>query len=60
LARSACATARRAQALQSSAETAAVLFRALMASSQIAVRKVDGWQTLGENLADPAPVDLIA
>jgi len=27
-----------------------------MASGQITMRKVDGWQTLGEKLADPMPV----
>jgi len=27
---------------------------------QIIMRKVDGWQTLGEKLADPMPVDLAA
>jgi len=43
-----------------SAETAAMLFWALMASGQIAMCKVDGWQTLGEKLADPVPVDLAA
>ncbi len=34
------------------AETAAMLFWALMASGQITMRKVDGWQTL-----DHAPVE---
>ena len=34
------------------AETAAMLFRALMASGQITMRRVDGWQTL-----DQAPVE---
>ena len=43
-----------------SAETAAMLFWALMASGQITMRKVDGWQMLGEKLADPMPVDLAA
>ncbi len=43
-----------------SAETAAMLFWALMASGQITMRKVDGWPTLGEKLADPEPVDLAA
>jgi len=37
-----------------SAETAAMLFWALMASGQITIRKVDGWQTLGETLAAPS------
>ncbi len=30
------------------AETAAMLFRALMASGQITMRRVDGWQTLDQ------------
>ncbi len=34
------------------AETAAMLFWALMASGQITMRRVDGWQTL-----DHAPVE---
>jgi putative transposase len=48
------------QTVLPSAETAAMLFWALLASGQITMRKVDGWQTLGEKLADPAPVDLAA
>ena len=48
------------QTVLPSAETAAMLFWALMASGQIITRKVDGWQTLGEKLADPMPVDLAA
>ena len=48
------------QTVLPSAETAAMLFWALMASGQITMRKVDGWQTLGEKLADPMPVDLAA
>ena len=43
-----------------SAETAAMLFWALLASGQITMRKVNGWQTLGEKLAAPIPVDLAA
>ncbi len=31
-----------------SAETAAMLFWALLASGQITMRKVDGWQSLGQ------------
>ena len=42
------------------AKTAAMLFWAPMASGQINMRKVDGWRTLGERLADPMPVDLAA
>ena len=41
-----------------SAETAAMLFWALLASGQITMRKVDGWQTLAEPLANPVPLDL--
>ena len=48
------------QTVLPSAETAAMLFWALMASGQITMRRVDGWQTLGEKLADPMPVDLAA
>ena len=48
------------QTVLPSAETAAMLFWALMASGQITMRKVDRWQTLGEKLADPMPVDLAA
>jgi len=43
-----------------SAETAAMLFWARMASGQITMRKVDRCKTLGEKLADPVPVDLTA
>jgi len=42
-----------------SAETAAMLFWALLASGQLTMRKVDGWQTLAERPAD-LPVDLAA
>lgn len=48
------------QTVLPSAETAAMLFWALMASGQITMRKVDGWQTLGEKLTDPVTVDLAA
>jgi len=48
------------QTVLPSAKTAVMLFWALMASGQITMRKVDGWQTLGEKLADPVPVDLAA
>ena len=43
-----------------SAETAAMLFWALLASGQITMRKVNGWQTLGETLAATEPVDRAA
>ena len=36
------------QTVLPSAETAAMLFWSLLASSQITMRKVDGWQSLGE------------
>ena len=48
------------QTVLPSAETAAMLFWALMASGQVIMRKVDGWQTLGEKIAAPVPVDLAA
>ena len=50
-----------------SAETVAILFKALLASGpaanasrfrEITMHKVDGWQTLGEALAAAVPVDL--
>jgi transposase-like protein len=48
------------QTVLPSAETAAMLFWALLASGQITMRKVDGWPTLAEPLAAIAPVDLAA
>jgi transposase-like protein len=47
------------QAVLPCAETAAMLFWALMASGQIVMRKVDGWQSLGEKPADQI-IDLAA
>jgi hypothetical protein len=47
------------QTVLPSAETAAMLFWALLASGQIAMRKVDGWQSLAEKLSD-RPIDLAA
>jgi putative transposase len=47
------------QTVLPSAETAAMLFWALLASGQIAMRKVDGWQSLAQPLADSA-IDLAA
>ncbi len=41
------------------AETAAMLFWALMASGQITMRQVDGWQSLAQAPAQP-PLDLAA
>lgn len=46
------------QTVLPSAETAAMLFWALLASGQIVLRKIDGWQTLPVALAKP--VDLTA
>jgi len=42
-----------------SADTAAMMFWALLASGQINMRKVDGWQTLAENIIGQ-PIDLAA
>jgi putative transposase len=42
-----------------SADTAAMLFWALLASGQINMRKVDGWQTLTTNPIHQ-PIDLAA
>jgi len=47
------------QTVLPSAETAAMLFWALLASGQIYMRKVDGWQTLATDLIDQ-PIDLAA
>ena len=47
------------QTLLPSAETAAMLFWALLASGQINMRKVDGWQTLNTRLTDQS-IDLAA
>ena len=41
------------------AETAAMLFWALLASGQITMRKVDGWKTLAEKPSDQI-IDLAA
>lgn len=41
------------------AETAPMLFWALLASGEITMRKVDGWETLTEPIADQ-PIDLAA
>ena len=48
------------QTVLPSAETAAMLFWALLASGQITMRKVDGWQTLAEKPAAAVPLDLTA
>jgi putative transposase len=47
------------QTVLPSAETAAMLFWALLASGQITMRKVDGWQTLNEKPSDQL-IDLAA
>jgi transposase-like protein len=47
------------QTVLPSAETAAMLFWALLAAGQITMRKVDGWPTLTHKLADK-PIDLAA
>ena len=47
------------QTVLPSADTAAMLFWALLASGQINMRKVDGWQTLATQPSDQ-PIDLAA
>jgi len=47
------------QTVLPSADTAAMLFWALLASGQITMRKVDGWQTLATKPIDQ-PIDLAA
>ena len=47
------------QTVLPSADTAAMLFWALLASGQINMRKVDGWQTLTMKVGD-GPIDLAA
>ena len=46
------------QTVLPSAETAAMLFWALLASGQIVLRKIAGWQTIAEPFAEP--IDLAA
>jgi transposase-like protein len=48
------------QTVLPSAETAAMLFWALLASGQVTMRKVDGWQTLAEKPAPIIPLELAA
>jgi putative transposase len=48
------------QTVLPSAETAAMLFWALLASGQITMRKVDGWQTIDQPLITAVPLDLAA
>ena len=47
------------QTVLPSAETAAMLFWALLASGQITMRKVDGWRSLNETPSDQT-IDLAA
>ena len=47
------------QTVLPSADTATMLFWALLASGQISMRKVDGWQTLAEKLVEQ-PIDFAA
>jgi putative transposase len=47
------------QTVLPSADTAAMLFWALLASGQISMRKVDGWQTFATKPIDQ-PIDLAA
>ena len=47
------------QTVLPSAETAAMLFWALLASGQIVMRRVDGWKSLAEKPSDPT-IDLAA
>jgi putative transposase len=47
------------QTVLPSADTAAMLFWALLASGQISMRKIDGWHTLSTKLIDQ-PIDLAA
>lgn len=42
-----------------SADTGPMLFRALMASDQISLPKIDGWQTPAQPLS-AQPIDLVA
>jgi len=48
------------QTVLPSAETAAMLFWALLASGQITMRKVDGWQSLAQKPTDQTTIDLAA
>jgi putative transposase len=48
------------QTVLPSVETAAMLFWAPLASGQITMRKIDGWQSLGEPLSEQTTIDLAA
>ncbi len=48
------------QTVLPSAETAAMLFWALLASGQITMRKINGWQTLAEAPIPAAALELAA
>lgn len=41
------------QTVLPSAETAAMLFWALLASDQVVLRKVDGWMSIAQPIAEP-------
>jgi putative transposase len=47
------------QTVLPSADTAAMLFWTLLASGQINMRKIDGWQTL-DSKSIAQPIDLVA
>jgi transposase-like protein len=48
------------QTVLPSAETAAMLFWALLASGQVTMREVDGWQTLAQKPVPVVPLELAA
>jgi putative transposase len=48
------------QTVLPSSDTAAMLFWALLASGQIIMRKVDGWQTLATQSSADQPLDVAA
>jgi putative transposase len=48
------------QTVLPSSDTAAMLFWALLASGQIIMRKVDGWQSLATQPSTDQPLDLAA
>ena len=48
------------QTVLPSAETAAMLFWSFLASGQITMRKVNGWQSLSQRIAEPQAIDLAA
>ena len=48
------------QTVLPSADTAAMLFWALLASGQIVMRKIDGWNTLSTVSSDQQQLDAVA